>query len=82
MPLDATAVDAEAARVHAVGRNHVDLDQGKLESITSVPFAAGVEDSEGTQQLISSCKLVLGDILVRCDDAPQENLDSTRWVPR
>lgn len=79
VPLDTAVVAAEAALVRTDRWTQVHGPGPEEDSMHLFHFfAAGVEDNEGTQRQISSCKLVLGGILVRCDDSPQGNLDSKR----
>ena len=78
----ATAGAAADARHEAsVRRAYVTVGLKELARIATLPFPASVNKAAGAQQLTTSVKAAMTEILMRSDDRCTAGLKSSSWVP-
>ena len=84
-PTPATAVAASTgpmteAERRSVRRAYTAVDLRKVDPLPRFPFPANVDIAISLGQFIATCNLVLGEILVLCDDSEKQSFDRPPWV--
>ena len=69
----------EAER-RAVLRAYTAVDLRKVDLLPRFPFPANIDVAISLDQFITTCNLVLGEILVLRDDSETQSFDRPPWV--